>query len=307
MMLGLRAAGAEVLELNTDQHPELLDTEGRPYDRGTTGPVWLRLEQLQSPLDDLRPNLIICNAGGLGFRSADARRLRERAFLLGIALSDPDVWEATTRHIAPRFDAFVTNARTCVPRYEALGVRCATLAFGTNESYYRPAPARDDLRCDVLVMGHAHEDRVEPARSLMERFQVHVYGEDWEGHGIASRGFLFGEDTLAALNSARTTVVFFRTRGGHVVVKPGLFDFAAAGALVLTNRCAEVEPYFVYGQEILGFSDTADLIDTVAHVLRHPEEADRVRQAGRQRVLRDHTWRAVWTRLLPWLRSVSTD
>ena len=36
MMLGLRSTGATVVEYNTDDHPEALDTEGRHYDRGTT-------------------------------------------------------------------------------------------------------------------------------------------------------------------------------------------------------------------------------------------------------------------------------
>ncbi len=113
MMLGLRAAGAVVHEVNTDERPDLLDTEGRPYDRGTTGPVWLRLSALMDTIDQFHPNLVVCNAGGLGVRPDDAARLRPRAFLLGIALSDPDVFEASTRHVAPHFDAFLTNAPAC--------------------------------------------------------------------------------------------------------------------------------------------------------------------------------------------------
>jgi spore maturation protein CgeB len=92
--------------------------------------------------------------------------------------------------------------------------------------------------------------------------------------------------------------VFFRTGAGHALVKVGLFDFAAAGALVATNRFAEVERYFEFGKEIVGFEDTPDLLRQVRHALEHPEEADRVRRAGRERVLREHTWRAVWPGIL---------
>src|SRR3954471_21724641 len=100
MMLGLRAAGAEVLEVCTDEHPEALDTEGRPYDRGTTGPVWLRREALSPVLERFEPHLVVCNAGGLAFRPEHARELRDHLCLLGIALSDHDVFAPTTRHIA---------------------------------------------------------------------------------------------------------------------------------------------------------------------------------------------------------------
>jgi spore maturation protein CgeB len=301
MMLGLRAAGAEVLEYSTDDHPEALDTEGRPYDRGTTGPVWLRWEHLRQPIGRFDPHLVLCNAGGLSFRPGDARGLRRRACLLGIALSDPDVFAPATRHIAANFDLFLTNAPGCVPRYEALGARAGVLPIATNEAFFHPVPPRPEHACEVLVLGRAHPDRVEPVRALAAAFDTRVYGEGWEEHGIASRGLIYGDDVLAALASAQATVIFFLTGGGHALVKVGLFDFAAAGALVVTNRFAEVERYLDYGREIVGFDSTADLVGKIRHYLDHPEEAEAVRRAGRARVLAEHTWTAVWPGILEWL------
>jgi hypothetical protein len=63
MMLGLCSTGAAVLEYNSDEHPQALDAEGRVYDRGASGPVWLREEHLQPVIDEFRPDLIVCNAG----------------------------------------------------------------------------------------------------------------------------------------------------------------------------------------------------------------------------------------------------
>jgi spore maturation protein CgeB len=298
MMLGLRSAGAEVYEYSTDDHPEALDTAGRPYDRGTTGPVWLRWEALREPLARFDPHLVICNAGGLSFRPGDARRLRRRASLLGIALSDPDVFAPATRHLAANFDFFLTNAPECVPRYAALGARAGVLPIATNEAFFHPVPPRPEYACEVLVLGRAHADRVEPVRALVEAFDTHVYGEGWAEHGIASRGLIYGDDVLAALASAAATVIFFRTGGGHALVKVGLFDFAAAGALVLTNRFAEVERYFAYEREIAGFDSTDELLGKVRHYLDHPDEAAAVRAAGRARVLAEHTWTAAWPGIL---------
>lgn len=298
MMLGLRAAGAEVLEYCTDDHPEALDTEGRIYDRGTTGPVWLRWEHLRGPVERFDPHLVICNAGGLSFRPEAAREVRRRACLLGIALSDPDVFEPATRHVAANFDLFLTNAPGCVARYQALGARAGVLPIATNEAFFHPVPPRPEYACEVLVLGRAHPDRVEPVRALVDGFDTHVYGEGWEEHGIAGRGLIYGDDVLAALNSARATVIFFLTGGGHALVKVGLFDFAAAGALVVTNRFAEVERYFEYGREIVGFDSTGDLVWKIRHYLDHPEEAEAVCRAGRARVLAEHTWPAVWPGIL---------
>ena len=298
MMFGLRAAGAAVLELSTDDHPELYDTEGRPYDRGTTGPVWIRPEVLDPWVARFAPNLLICNAGGLGLRQVQADRLRRRVFLLGIALSDPDVFEPTTRHIACQFNSFLTNHADCVPLYEALGAHSATIAIGTSAVFFHPVPARPEMSCDVLMLGGAHPDRVEPVRALLANFDTHVYGERWAEHGITSRGLIFGDDVLAALNSARLSVIFNRTTGGHAVVKTGLFDFSAAGALVVTNHSPATARCFRFGEEILGFSSTAELLEVVRHTLRHPKEAERVRRNGQRRTLREHTWCAIWPRVL---------
>lgn len=298
MMLGLRAAGAEVYELCTDDHLAAVDTEGRIYDRGTTGPVWLRYERIAPILERFDPHLVICNATGLAFRAEDAARIRLRRCLLGIALSDPDVFEPTTRHIAATFDRFLTLAPECLPRYASLGASAGLLPIATNELFFRPVPPRPEYACDVLMLGRAHSDRVEPVRALAERFDVHVYGEEWERHGVPSRGFIFGEDSLAALSSARMTVVFFRTIAGHPLVKVQVFNFAAAGALVVTNRYAALERYFRYGEEIVGFDSTSELVAQVAHYLEHPDEAARVRAAGRARVLAEHTWQHVWPEVL---------
>jgi len=159
-------------------------------------------------------------------------------------------------------------------------------------------PPRPECACEVLVLGRAHPDRVAPVRALVETFDTHVYGEAWEEHGIASRGLIYGDDVLAALASAATTVIFFRTGGGHALVKVGLFDFAAAGALVLTNRFAEVERNFDYEREIVGFDSTDELLGKVRHYLDHPDQAAAVRAAGRARVLAEHTWTAAWPGIL---------
>lgn len=303
MLLGLRSLGLYVHDVNTDERPELLDTEGRHYDRGTTGPVWLRYERLAEDVARARPNLVICNSGGLGLRRRDAERLhRQGAFLLGFAYSDPDVFEPATRYVAPQFDVFLTASPDCVPRYEALGVPSATAPSATNAEFFHPVPARAEMRCDVLVLGRAHADRLEPVRALAQRFDTHVYGEGWDEHGIPSRGLIYGDDVLAALNSARMSTIFFRTMGGHRLVKVGLFDFTAAGALVVTNRCDDVAQLFRFDQEIVGFASTDDLLEQVAHYLAHPEQAERIRLAGRERVLRDYTWQATWPRIFDTVR-----
>ena len=304
MMQGLRSTGASVYEFNTDEHPEALDCEGRPYDRGTFGPVWLRWEVLEEKVETFRPDLIICNAGGLSFRPRVAGRLRKTAVLLGIALSDPDVFVAATSQIAPNFDLFLTNAPACVPRYAERGARAVVLPIATNEQFFRPVPGRREYECEVVMFGAAHADRVEPVRAVSQRFDLHLYGEGWDEHGLPSRGTLYGDAVLSALNSAKMTLVFFRTPAGHPLVKVHVFDFLAAGALVVTNYFEELEKYLAYGKDLVGFDSTPALIEQIRHYLDHPAEAEAIRAAGRARVLRDHTWRQVWPGIVEQVNAV---
>jgi spore maturation protein CgeB len=298
MMLGLRGAGTEVHEYNTDLNRHALDCGTRDYDRGRFGPVWLRWEVLQPEIEQFAPDLIVCNAGGLSFRPDTARLLRQSVMMLGIALSDPDVFLPSTSKIARNFDLFLTNAPACVSQYREIGVDADLVPLATNEEFFHPVAPRDEYACEVLVIGGAHADRIEPVRALSKKFKTHLYGEGWEPHGLASRGTIYGQDLLAALNSAQISTIFCRTPGGHMVGKIGIFDFIAGGASVATEYLPELAKYFEYDREIIGFTDTDDLIAKINFYLSNPAKLRAVRDAGRRRVLSDHTWRKVWPSIL---------
>jgi hypothetical protein len=302
MLLGLQTAGPIVLEYNTDEHLEALETDGRPYDRGTYGPVWIREKILEKEIERFNPHVIVCNAGGLSFRPGAARKIRQARYLLGIALSDPDVFTPATRQIAPNFDLFLTNDKNLVPAYRKIRANAMPLPLGTNENFWRPLPALEEYKAEVLFIGRALPDRVEPVTEMAKRFNTIVCGEGWENYGISSRGIVYGDETMRALNSAKVVPLFLRNPDGSTMyVKAGVLDFASAGALLITNSIPDVEQYFAFGKEILGFSSTQDLISKIGYYLSHPEEAEAIRKAGSERARREHTWTLVWPRILSML------
>ena len=299
MLQGLRATGVNVVDFNTDEHREALDTSGQPYDRGTSSPVWLVREKLFPSIFRFRPHIVICNAGGLSFRRRDALFLRLVGIkLLMLVLSDPEVYEPSTSKIARNFDVIYTVVSQCVELYRRQGVQAYWLPMGTNPSFFHPVPARPEYKCDVLVLGAVHADRLEPVRALVENFDTHVYGEGWMEHGIHSRGFLFGEDALSALNSARMVVVFSKTISGLPAVKVGVLDFLAAGALVVTDKSPDLRRYLTAGKEVIVFDGTRDLLEKIGYYSRNPDEADLIRRAGREKVTRHFTWDRVWRQVI---------
>ena len=298
MLHGLKTAGATVFELNTDENPQVLDMQGLPYDRGTSGPVWLIRENVFPLILRFRPHIIVCTAGGLSFRPSDVAALHSWGIkLLGIALSEPDVYEATTGKVAKNFDVFYTNDKHSINIHRRHGVNAHQLPMGTDESFFHPGTPRAEYLCDVLHLGAAHPDRIESVRTLTEHFNTHVYGENWEKYGIENKGFVFGENTLSTLSSAKIVIVFSRTPSGHQIIKPQLFNFLSAGCLVATEVFSDLEQYFTTDKEIIGFTNQTEMVEKIKYYLEHPEEANIIRTAGHKKSLQ-FTWDKVWVTLI---------
>lgn len=299
MLRGLRATGVNVVDFNTDKNQDALDTDGHPYDMGTSSPVWLVRNKLFPLIFRFRPHVIICNAGGLSFRPRDADFLQKLGIkLLTMVLSDPEVYEPATSKIAQNFDVLYTVVNKYVEIYRKHGPQAYLLPMATNPHFFHPVPPRPEYKCDVLVLGSVHADRIEPVKALVKHFDTHVHGENWEKHGIKNRGLLFGEDALSALNSASMAVIFSRTVSGLPAVKVGILDFMAAGCLVVTDTSPELDRYFAVGEEIIVFNDTREMLEKIRYYLDHPNEADAIRKAGREKVISYFTWERVWPKVL---------
>lgn len=297
-LVGLQGVASQVGEVDTDQQPDLLETFGRPDYRGGEAPVWLRTAPLLELVERHDPHLVICHAGGLSPFPDIAARLRRERCLVGIAWSDPGAYGPVTREIAPNFDLFLTNSPACAERYEAAGVPSAVIPPATSPELFHPVDPDPELRAQVLVVATGSAQRARSVRALRERFDVHVYGTGWRAHGVPSRGTLDGARLLAAISSADVVVVPGTTVHGERVVKPEVFAFAAAGGLVVTEYNEDLDPLLDPDAEVVGHTADADLVKKVSMLLGSPELAQGIRDAGRRRVLAEHTWSRVWPRVL---------
>ena len=63
-----------------------------------------------------------------------------------------------------------------------------------------------------------------------------------------------------------------------------------SGALYCTGYTEELAEFFEPDKEVLVYRNQHELLDKVRYYLAHPDQAERVRQAGRTRALRDHTY-----------------
>lgn len=68
------------------------------------------------------------------------------------------------------------------------------------------------------------------------------------------------------------------------------FEAPMSGAFYLVEHQEEIGDFFEIGVEIETFSDERELVEKCRYYLEHDEERERIREAGRRRALREHTW-----------------
>lgn len=68
------------------------------------------------------------------------------------------------------------------------------------------------------------------------------------------------------------------------------FEVPMSGGFYMAEYMEELEEFFDIGEEVVYYNDKKDLADKVKYYLKHDDERERIRKAGYQRCLRDHSW-----------------
>jgi len=68
------------------------------------------------------------------------------------------------------------------------------------------------------------------------------------------------------------------------------FEAPMSGACYCTGYLQELEEFYEPGREIITYRSKEELLDKVSYYLRHPGQAEKIRQAGRERALSEHTY-----------------
>lgn len=296
----LRNLGHHVLDLDLKHH-RITDNPDRAA--GGNGPVYVRVDDLHEVLDQFRPQVIVCCAGGLTFHPEDADLLKSRGIvLIGLTLSDPDVFPTVHPHVGV-FDAHTTNAELSLAMYREAGVsNTVYFPFAIDRGFVtQEVEADPSLAADVICLGHATDrpDRNSTMTSLAENFDVKTYGRGWD---IRDSQTVAGDQALQALKMGRIHVNFPLTRAGYVNIKCGVFESVGAGAVIATGEFDEMARFFSYDDEIIGYRDTDDLSQKIDHLLSNPQEYERIRVNGFRRLVQNHLYEHRWMELLGRIR-----
>ncbi len=234
------------------------------------------------------------------------------------------------REIAPLYDAAMVPEREALEFFRAAGARPIHVPMGANPAIYRPYDVARDL--DVSFVGQRYADRADFVHHLAANgVEVRAWGPGWapaSGPGrlrhAARRaldlcGLSWGsaeervlrrvsgpplpdEDLVRLYSRSRISLGFGVVGDTHLGApryQVRLRDFEApmSGACYLAQDFDELAEFYRIGEEIDTFRDRRELLDKARFYLGHPERAEALRLAGRERALRDHTWTARFGKL----------
>jgi hypothetical protein len=226
------------------------------------------------------------------------------------------------REISPRYCWCLVPEKNRLKDYLAMGARPIYCQEAANPNIYKPANIQKDL--DVTFIGQAYGERPAYIRHLKdEGVDVRVWGPSWEYHidwpsrnpvrqfmkrfrqpggeirfpkgmvgGPLSDGELIETYSRSKINLGFNTCGDTHLEGERIVqIRLRDFEVPMSGGFYLPEYMEELEEFYDLGREMVCHHGMEDIAEKVKYYLAHDSERERIRIAGRERCLRDHTWR----------------
>ncbi|MFI8686193.1 glycosyltransferase [Rossellomorea sp. NPDC077527] len=285
IFMGLNELGHVIHEINVSERPNLLIN--RYNLKGGNGPIYIKWNLVELEIKMFKPDIILFCAGGLTFEPPIINILKRKCTIVGITLSDPDVFPYTKKYVH-LFDYHTTNSMVALKMYKQNGFKnTVLLPFAIDSRFFVPRPVNPSYKSDISIIGHFRANRLQIAQRLLKEFNTKIYGRNWP---ISSNEPVHGESWFEAAYSTKFLINFPKTGKSFINVKVGVFEAIATGRLLFTEYFSEMEHYYKYGKELIGYKGEDDLINKIQYYLDNPSEAESIAKAGQLRTATEHTW-----------------
>lgn len=129
---------------------------------------------------------------------------------------------------------------------------------------------------------------------LSKYYNVHLYSSDKEEQltNVVYKGYAdyYSEMPNVFMNSRINLNISLKAIRTGIPLR--VIDVMGCGGFVLSNYQEEMPEYFELGKECMIYEDMNDLFEKADYYLRHPEERERIAEAGLERVKKDFTFKS---------------
>lgn len=213
--------------------------------------------------------------------------------IINLALNDKETFvgkvraghAAGARDICRHFDLCWTSTVDALEKYVVEGATPLYLPEGANPEIHKLYD--EDKVYDVSFVGQCYGNRPEIIARLREAgVRVEAFGPGWPS------GPLSMEEMVRTWSRSKINLGFGGVLGHKETycLKGRDFEVPMSGGLYLTEDHAELIPFYKVGHEIVTYTDFNDLLEKIRWLLSDPDQAEKIRQAGKMRALREHTW-----------------
>ncbi len=191
--------------------------------------------------------------------------------------------------IAHAVDLNLTNAPESVIKYAVHGGLAMFWPEAAHPEVHRPYDVPFEF--DVSFVGACYGWRPRFIGRLRRRgIKVECFGKGWPN------GPLSGEEMVRLYSRSRINLGFAGI--GHsrrlMCLKGRDFEVPMSGGLYLTQDNPELKRVYDIGREIITFRDEEDCAQKLRSLLDDPARAAAIREAGRARALKEHTYERRW-------------
>lgn len=308
---GVRSLGHDLIIFDDRRHlfPGRLRQKFRILQQVSVGLINRRLVRLA---ESSQPDAAIVT-GGHRITRACLKRLRQHHLRTALWTTDAPRNSDLMMKTAFDYDHLFCQGSEYVDIFTQMGLAEAEwLPMACDPEVHRRVnvSAEEKLKfgSDVVFMGSYYPQRAEMLQAVL-RHHPALWGPGWDVLPQTSplRACIRGAHTQPGIwtkiYSATKIVlsIHYCDSENHFPVhqaSPRVFEAMACGAFVLTDRQKDVLSLFKDGEHLVTFSDDADLDRKIAFFLEHADERQRIATAGRQEVLKNHTYENRLSRLL---------
>lgn len=233
--------------------------------------------------------------------------LRERGVITVLWFVEDGKRFETWKHISRYYDyVFVIQEDGFPEQVEAAGAGSAIyLPSACDPSIHKPVQVTEEERLrwgsDVSFVGAGYNNRQHMFATLT-KFDFKIWGTEWAVAPPFDRFVqelgrrISPEDYVKIFNSTKINLNLHSSSERDGVepngdfINPRTFELAACGAFQLVDGRTLLPDLFDVENELVTFSDRAELHHKIEYYLEHPEEREPYVSRARERVLAEHTY-----------------